>query len=109
MKGEVAELVRDDALRLIRLAAELPFPEHFNGRTLRIGKRDQLGDGGLGVLLVIGLDPVLLDLPCELVEIRIGGQAEMRCGCTAAARCAAALRNDDRARSPDRPRPPSSR
>src|SRR5262249_443412 len=74
MKSHVAKLVRHNSLGGKTLARECLAFEHLHDSALWILERDQVGNGGIGVLLALCLDAVRLNLALEFAEIIVNAE-----------------------------------
>ena len=79
VEGDVAELVRNDALARKFLVREVRPLEHLHDGALRVLEHDGVGNGRLGIALARGLDAVRGGLALEGVEILVDAdlKAEM--------------------------------
>ena len=75
-EGDVAELVRHDALLWEFLVHELAALEHLHHGALGVLEGHHVGDRGLRVLLALRLDAVRRGLLLEGVEVVVGPELE---------------------------------
>src|SRR5262249_9448855 len=75
-KGDVPQLVRNDALAGKALTEERVALEYLHHGSLRVLERNHVRDRGLGILAALRLDAVALDLFLECAEIVVGGDLE---------------------------------
>ena len=82
MEGDMAELVRHDAVIGEGLLQRLGRAEHFHDRALRVFEGHHVVDAGLGILLARGADALRRGLLLEAVEIAVRSELEADRGAT---------------------------